>query len=605
MGYAKLELLLPMKAAMITSVDPDPLWTLDDLLSELNSLELQLGARDHFSSPLKKYERFSEVKETRGSDKPFVMCILEDDAEESGSGDGFTNHGLTTGTRFTCDVFYVSESEGSDDELHMEPTSPLLMEKKSIEEGILFELENKHHLIVKEQLRSKLSALELSQKNENEKSSFSMHQLEKQAEARREMDRRLDKQYQRRIAEVLDNRLSILQRNHEQRSQIEERRIRDDAVLEEAKRKEKAMIEERLCQEKAKTEAEAKLNAIKQAEVHKAALEAENRAAAEAAEKEIARIRETTALDASKKESTKSKGIKVFASETALKAESNRLTIYNEAAGNLNAIALKDIDRLGRQMKKKVNQAGGSVENVRTKARELVQLIDDPVLPISISSMIFANKVLSLCENPSLGFDTTAFSCGWVILLVSSQVPSVIDFVIAEFHRTCIYTVPKHPKALDAASQTNEYWKMMGYREKDGKIESSKEFMERAECCMKLYAALIQTEIDGVRNPHGLREGWTWIAMLLNTLPANAATSMALEAFLRMAGYALFRRYKSQFIKVLNVISTRFLPTLKQKQGEARREVVMKLEQYLNDKVYMQEPEGRHLQGSSLSKVFW
>lgn len=57
-------------------------------------------------------------------------------------------------------------------------------------------------------------------------------------------------------AEVLDNHLSAVQRDHEQRSQIEERRIRDDAAIEEAKRKEQALHEEKLRQEKAAAEAE-------------------------------------------------------------------------------------------------------------------------------------------------------------------------------------------------------------------------------------------------------------------------------------------------------------------------------------------------------------
>lgn len=47
-----------------------------------------------------------------------------------------------------------------------------------------------------------------------------------------------------------------VQRDHEHRSQIEERKIRDDAAYEEAKRKEKSLLEEKLRQEKAKAEAE-------------------------------------------------------------------------------------------------------------------------------------------------------------------------------------------------------------------------------------------------------------------------------------------------------------------------------------------------------------
>ena len=55
-------------------------------------------------------------------------------------------------------------------------------------------------------------------------------------------------------AEALDNHLTAIQRDHELRSQIEERKI--SAAIEGIKRKEKALLEEKLRQEKAKAEAE-------------------------------------------------------------------------------------------------------------------------------------------------------------------------------------------------------------------------------------------------------------------------------------------------------------------------------------------------------------
>lgn len=58
-------------------------------------------------------------------------------------------------------------------------------------------------------------------------------------------------------AEALDSHLSVVKRDHEQISQIEEHRIRTDAAFEEAKRKEKALQEEKARQEKAKAEAAA------------------------------------------------------------------------------------------------------------------------------------------------------------------------------------------------------------------------------------------------------------------------------------------------------------------------------------------------------------
>lgn len=64
-------------------------------------------------------------------------------------------------------------------------------------------------------------------------------------------------------AEALDNHLTAIQRDHEHISQLEERKIRDDAAVEEAKRKEKALQEEKLRQQKDKEEQEVcKLNIV-------------------------------------------------------------------------------------------------------------------------------------------------------------------------------------------------------------------------------------------------------------------------------------------------------------------------------------------------------
>lgn len=56
-------------------------------------------------------------------------------------------------------------------------------------------------------------------------------------------------------AETVDNHLTAIRRVHEVKSQVEERKIMNDAA-EEAKRKEKILHEEKLREEKAKAEAE-------------------------------------------------------------------------------------------------------------------------------------------------------------------------------------------------------------------------------------------------------------------------------------------------------------------------------------------------------------
>ncbi|KAI3907197.1 hypothetical protein MKX01_020555 [Papaver californicum] len=91
-----------------------------------------------------------------------------------------------------------------------------------------------------------------------ERSASALRQVEKNKDYRRELDNKLDMHHCRTIAEARENRLLNVQRKHEQRSQIEERKIQNAAAaLEEARRKEQAFREEKMHQEKAKAETQA------------------------------------------------------------------------------------------------------------------------------------------------------------------------------------------------------------------------------------------------------------------------------------------------------------------------------------------------------------
>lgn len=65
-----------------------------------------------------------------------------------------------------------------------------------------------------------------------------------------------------------------------------------------------------------------------------------------------------------------------------------------------------------------------------------------------------------------------------------------------------------------------------------------------------------------------------------------------------MAGFALHRKYQSQFRKILNTIAMEFVPALKARGDPKASSVVSKLEAYVESKKYLQEPEGWQLQYS-------
>lgn len=70
-----------------------------------------------------------------------------------------------------------------------------------------------------------------------------------------------------------------------------------------------------------------------------------------------------------------------------------------------------------------------------------------------------------------------------------------------------------------------------------------------------------------------------------------------------MAGFGLFRKYKSQFNKILEIISGNFLSALKAREEPGLKPVIAEIQAYLEDKKFIIEPEGRSLQNYLLSSV--
>lgn len=600
----KLELPCPQTVQGIT-LDPEPDWSFDALLSELNVLELKLNesskpfSRTTFREPV--------VKSAQRSKNSFVMRVLDDEMEDLESDDEVTDPSLVSGRRFTCDELYLSDSDDSEYELaHGDQID--LMDKVGSVEGALFELTHEHQLGVTEEIRNQISALETDLMSESEKSTSAIVQVEKYRDARREMDRKLDIQYQRKIAEALDKHLTAIQQDHEIRSQIEERRIRTDA--EEVKRKEKAH-QEKLRQEKAKAEAEAAAAAEAEKkraeEAKKVALEAERKEAEEVAKREAAETSKRDASEVAKTEAARSNvdsspGQIVMAAESALKFEQGRLQLFKELDEKNQALTMRsnqEFSNYGKQIDRLLRQISGSKDNVRAKANNLLGILNDPRCPRSILAE-FAKKTVFQCERPSVAH----FALGHVIVLVTSQLPDVMDLLLAAFHTSCIYTVPKHIKNSKSAFASIEaYRRSIGYREINGTVESREEYLKRLESYMKLYGALVQTEIEGFPNRHGLQEGWAWVARFLNYLPPNKYTAVALKSFLEMAGFGLFRKYKSQFKKILRVIDEDFLVTLKKRSDPDLGNDILTIQSYIADQRFCQEPEGRRMvHGSLLSR---
>lgn len=82
---------------------------------------------------------------------------------------------------------------------------------------------------------------------------------------------------------------------------------------------------------------------------------------------------------------------------------------------------------------------------------------------------------------------------------------------------------------------------------------------------------------------------------LLNTLPPTRLSAVALEAFLRVAGYRLHAQYGRQFAKLLQHVVHVFLPGLAASNAPDCSAVTAQLNTYIERQRFRQAPEGRNI----------
>ncbi|RZC72320.1 hypothetical protein C5167_035488 [Papaver somniferum] len=482
---------------------------------------------------------------------------------------------------------YSSDSETSgdddDDDSVIKENQTRLMGRVGLLDGVLAELEHELcHQGTKEKIRNKVKKLQTDLMHEYERSASLLSQLEKDGDYERELDRQSDMQHCRAIAEERENHLLAVHRERELQSRIEERKITN--ALEEARREEQVLREERLQKE----------NLAHEQKIKNAA----------AAALEEARRKEEVRLLKLKEQALREERLQKF-KEQALR-EDRLLKEIDEKIQAFRSISSQAFRDQELQIGRRIRQISGSRDSVIAKASELITLLNDPLLcPQSISAAIFAKKIVSQCSNQRANFNGTAFAYGYVIVFVTSQVPLAMDLLLAELHKACIYTDPMHLVcSKPAAISKEDCFKMTGFREEDwNAAESLESYLEGVASYIKLYGALVQTEVRGVKTLHGLKEGWAWVARLLNSLEPDIYTAVALYSFLEMAGFALFRAYKTQFQKMLNFISGRFVDALESKQDPDLKPVIVQLETYIDTNQFLKEPEGRHLKTCLLSEM--
>ncbi|KAF6149566.1 hypothetical protein GIB67_003714 [Kingdonia uniflora] len=95
--------------------------------------------------------------------------------------------------------------------------------------------------------------------------------------------------------------------------------------------------------------------------------------------------------------------------------------------------------------------------------------------------------------------------CGGHVHMTSGVMPHkfplAMDVLLAEFHKACIYTVPEHFIYSKYTLSGEAYYKRMGYKEDEGKLENTESYLACMASYMRLYGALVQVgsyiQVDG------------------------------------------------------------------------------------------------------------
>lgn len=167
-----------------------------------------------------------------------------------------------------------------------------------------------------------------------------------------------------------------------------------------------------------------------------------------------------------------------------------------------------------------------------------------------------------------------------IIVLLWSQFPNFGKIFLAQLQEKCPYIVPYYPKKED---DEMTHLIACGYNvNKDGTIESEDSFLNRMRSIIKIYAAVIQSNVPN-NHPHDINHGWKWIARVLNMEPRPGITPAILEAFLSITAHKFYRIYRFQFIKLVDLIASEYMNKIeKVSQKEVKKQSSVKLSLFIN-----------------------
>lgn len=215
------------------------------------------------------------------------------------------------------------------------------------------------------------------------------------------------------------------------------------------------------------------------------------------------------------------------------------------------------------------------------------------------SAQAFVKEQLAI-RIISLGHDKQVATMGIyasLIVRIWQLYPEVGELILFKLYETCPFLVPL-PVRRDSSQTDEEFNRSIGIRHKEGGTqEPVDKYLTRMGAAAQLYGRVISVQIEN--HPHGIQEGWKWIARTLSMPPQPSITASLLSGFLSTAGAPLLNQYGKQFTKLLQFICTVYLPEIERDVLEGGQSDIVSLksllEQYQQTNSLPQVPEGYKL----------
>lgn len=158
-----------------------------------------------------------------------------------------------------------------------------------------------------------------------------------------------------------------------------------------------------------------------------------------------------------------------------------------------------------------------------------------------------------------------AFCYASVIISLWNEFPDFGKLLLANFYKQCPYLIPFYPpRTVDQSDE--EYYVSLGYLYVNGVVETQDKFLKRMTGIMRLYSSIIVSNPkrdQNQQNPHGIMEGWRWLAAFLNLEPYSQISATMLHVFLENVGFRMESVYRKQFTKLMLYVYETYLPQLK------------------------------------------